>query len=167
MAEADLEAIVGAFAAWHKDKHHLQLYLRQQKRGERVALVALNGETVAGYGTLVWASLYEPFRQAGIPEIVDLNVAPEQQGRGIGTTLIRALERSAAGRGLRRVGISVAQIPNYAAANRLYPYLGYVADGLGVSEEDGELHLVRTLTEEPCPGDLFRHGRQVAPKEAP
>ncbi len=145
MVAADVEAIVVAFAAWHKNRRHLQLYLRQQGSGERVVLVALLGDTLVGYGTVVWQSLYEPFRQAGIPEIVDLNVVPAYQGRGIGTALIRAAERVVAEHSIRQIGISAGQTPEDAAANSLYRKLGYAPDGKGITPEDGEVHLVKTL----------------------
>jgi GNAT superfamily N-acetyltransferase len=145
MAEEDLDAIVRTFAPWHKNKRQLQLYLRQQRRDERVVLVALQGDAVVGYGTVVWQSLYKPFRQAGIPEIVDLNVMTEYQSQGIGTALIAAAEHIAGGRGMRDIGISVEQSPGYAAANRLYPQLGYIPDGRGLDADDNELHLVKKL----------------------
>ncbi len=145
MIPEDVEAIVVAFAGWHKNRRHLQLYLRQQEQGERVVLVALLGGALVGYTTVVWSTLYEPFREAGIPEIVDLNVVPALQGRGIGTALIQAAERAAAEHSIRTIGISAGQTPEDAVANHLYLKLGYVPDGKGITSEDGELHLVKTL----------------------
>jgi hypothetical protein len=36
----------------------------------------------AGYACILWRSGYEPFRQAGIPEIADFNVLPAHRRRG-------------------------------------------------------------------------------------
>ncbi len=145
MEAQDIDPIMRTFARWNKRRVQYQRYLRQQQRGERVVLVAWHEDLVVGYVTLVWDSLYEPFRQEGIPEIVDLNVITEYQRQGIGTALIRAAEEVARARGRKRIGISVVQSPEYAAANRLYPKLGYVPDGRGITPYDNELHLIREL----------------------
>ncbi len=141
----DIDRIMRTFARWHKTRAQYERYWREQQRGERDILLALWGDRVGGYVTRVWASKYAPFRERGIPEIVDLNVITEYQRRGIGTALIRAAERLALQRGRNVIGISVVQSPEYAAANRLYPKLGYVPDGRGITPHDNELHLTREL----------------------
>jgi GNAT superfamily N-acetyltransferase len=144
MRERDIDEIVHTFASWHKERPQYERYHAEQRHGERVVLVALHEEEIVGYGTVVWESGYEPFRESGIPEIVDLNVINEYQKRGIGTELICALERVVAKRS-KTVGISVEQSPAYAAANRLYTKLGYIPDGMGITTHDNELHLIKGL----------------------
>jgi GNAT superfamily N-acetyltransferase len=61
-----------------------------------------------------------------------LNVIDEHQNRGIGRALIHEAERVVAAAGKSVVGIGVGQTPDYAAAQHLYPKLGYVPDGRGV-----------------------------------
>ncbi len=148
MGPQDIEPILRTFARWGKRRIQYEQYLREQRRGSRVVLVAWHEDLVVGYVTLVWESLYEPFRREGIPEIVDLNVINEYQRQGIGTALIHAAEAVARAHGKRRIGISVVQSPEYAAANRLYPKLGYVPDGRGITPYDNELHLIKPLTSE-------------------
>jgi len=61
-----------------------------------------------------------------------MNVINEHQERGIGRALIHAAERIIAEAGGAVVGIGVGQTPDYAAAQHLYPRLGYVPDGKGI-----------------------------------
>ncbi len=148
MTERDIDGIVRTFAVWNKPRAQYQRYLNEQLMGERTVLVAWRGNKVVGYVTIVWESSYEPFRRQGIPEIVDLNVMTEYQRQGIGTALIHAAERVALQHSKTVIGISVIQSPEYAAANRLYPQLGYVPDGEGITPFDNELHLTKVLTKE-------------------
>jgi GNAT superfamily N-acetyltransferase len=146
MIESDIDAIVAAFVGWHKERPQYEGYFAEQESGQRTVLVALDGDSVIAYGTLIWQPEYAHFREQNIPEIVDLNVITPLQGQGIGTALIRRCEQDAAARGYQVIGISVVMDdPDYAAARRLYPYLGYVPDGYGITPEDNELHLTKRL----------------------
>ncbi|MCS7222854.1 MAG: GNAT family N-acetyltransferase [Anaerolineae bacterium] len=145
MTERDVDEVARTFAVWRRSRALYQRYFSEQLMGDRLVLVAWCGRKAVGYVTVVWESTYEPFRRAGIPEIVDLSVITEYQRRGIGTALIHAAEDAARQRTCARIGISVVQSPEYAAANRLYPKLGYVPDGRGITWYDNELHLVKTL----------------------
>lgn len=147
MTAQDIDGIVHRFESWHKYRPQYEKYLTEQDRGKRVVLVASHGEEIAGYVTVVWKSGYQPFREQGIPEIVDLNVINQYQRRGIGAALILAAEKVIKERS-NMVGISVEQSPGYAAANRLYPKLGYVPDGKGITSADNELHLIKDLENE-------------------
>lgn len=139
--QAAIPTIAAAFAqlGWHKPASQYARYLAEQERGERVVLVAWLGPCFTGYLTIVWRSGYAPFREAGIPEIVDLNVLPAQRRRGIGSRLLDEAERRIAERSTA-AGIGVGLDPDYGAAQRLYVRRGYVPDGRG----------------------LTRHGRPVA-----
>ncbi|MEJ7809326.1 MAG: GNAT family N-acetyltransferase [Gemmatimonadaceae bacterium] len=61
----------------------------------------------------------------------DLNVITNFRERGIGSALIAEAERMAAEAGRSAIGIGVGTTPDYDAAWRLYPKLGYVSGGTG------------------------------------
>jgi GNAT superfamily N-acetyltransferase len=129
----DCPAISQAFAlqGWQKPTQQYLDYLHEVSEGRRDVIVAeVNGE-FAGYLTIVWESGYPPFREAGIPEIVDFNVLKKFQRRGIGTLLMDAAERKIAGRS-PIAGIGVGLTPDYGAAQILYIKRGYIPDGRGV-----------------------------------
>jgi GNAT superfamily N-acetyltransferase len=145
----DAQHLAAAFAAHGKPLEQFEAYREEEYRHERLVLIARRNDdlkAIAGYVTLRWEPWYEGFRATGLPEIVDLNVLPAWRRQGVGTALIGACEHIAATRGLRRVGISVEQAPDYADAERLYRRLGYAPDGQGVTPVDNELHLVKELS---------------------
>lgn len=133
MTPGDVDAIAETFRTWNKTREQYVRYFDENRRGERVTLVAVSGEEVVGYVNVLWASGYEPFRRADVPEINDLNVARGHQNRGVGRALIREAEGVIAAAGKEVAGIGVGQTPDYAAARHLYPTLGYAHDGRGVS----------------------------------
>ena len=146
MTEADIDGIVATFAVWHKYRPQYERYLAEQERDARTVFVARDGETIVGYGTLVWQPGYVYFRDQNIPEIMDVNVITDYQKQGIGTALIRRCEQEAAARGYRAIGTStVMDDPDYANARHLYPKLGYTPDGYGITPEDNEIHLTKAL----------------------
>lgn len=145
MEEADIDRLIATFAIWHKERSQYERYWKLQQAGNRVVFVACDGETVAGYTTIIWETQYRHFRAAGIPEIVDLNVIDSYQNRGIGTRLIEACEDEARRQERTMIGISVVQSPEYEKANRLYPKLGYLPDEHGITPYDNALHLVKQL----------------------
>lgn len=149
MTAEDIECLARAFAAWNKTRAQYERYFQEQESGRRLTLIAWQGESLAGYGNLIWQPDYEPFRQAGLPEIQDLNVLACFQKRGIGTALIGAAESLAVARGKTIMGIGVGQTPDYAAAQRLYPRLGYVPDGRGprLTPWGDVVYLTKTLME--------------------
>lgn len=110
-------------------------YLEEQARGDREAWVAEVDAAVAGYLTVVWQTGYAPFRDAGIPEICDLNVWPEYRRRGIATALMDLAEARIATRG-DVAGIGVGMYPDYGPAQILYVRRGYVPDGRGLVADD-------------------------------
>jgi GNAT superfamily N-acetyltransferase len=132
MSPDDVDAITSTFAPWNKRREQYVRYFEEQQAGERVTLVAVSGGRVIGYTNVLWRSGYARFNESGIPEINDLNVTEGAQNRGVGRALIREAERVVAGRGNRVVGIGVGLTPDYAAAQHLYPKLGYVPDGRGI-----------------------------------
>lgn len=122
-----------AFTAlgWDKSAALFDGYVADHAAGTRVALVAeADGEPV-GYCTLLWSSRYPPFREAGIPELVDLNVLPRFRRRGLASLLLDALEARASELG-DRIGLGVGLYADYGPAQRLYVARGYLPDGRGI-----------------------------------
>jgi GNAT superfamily N-acetyltransferase len=95
MVESDVDSIAQAFAHWNKQREQYERYWRENQEGQRVTLVAVSSEQVVGYTNVIWQPEYEPFREAGMPEINDMNVIAEFQKHGIGSALIRESERIA------------------------------------------------------------------------
>ena len=62
--------------------------------------------------------------------IVDILLLPTARGRSIGTDIIEAIVRAAAGEGASEVGLSV--LFSNAAARRLYGRLGFAETGEGI-----------------------------------
>jgi GNAT superfamily N-acetyltransferase len=131
MIEADVDGITRTFSRWNKQREQYERYWQEHRQGRRVTLVAVCGEQVVGYTNVVWQPDYAPFREADVPEINDMNVINEFQKQGIGTALIREAEHIALARGREVMGIGFGLTPDYGAAQRLYPKLGYIPDGRG------------------------------------
>ncbi|MBN1993087.1 MAG: GNAT family N-acetyltransferase [Anaerolineae bacterium] len=134
---ADCAVIAQAFLdqGWHKPISQYEGYLREQNEGKRVVLVAENEGQFTGYLTILWESFYPPFREAGIPEIVDFNVLVKYQRRGIGTALMAEAEKRIA-RKSAVVGIGVGLMANYGVAQQMYVKRGYIPDGCGISQNE-------------------------------
>ena len=115
----------------------------QQESNKLVAFVAHEPGQYIGHVKLVWQPDYPHFRNAGIPEIQDLNVLPNYRKRGIGTALITACENLASKR-CDTIGIGVGLHPGYNNAQRLYSKLGYVLDGNGVHYENIPVEMGQT-----------------------
>lgn len=135
---SDISFLVDAFqkANWQKPASLFEKYYQEQQQAERVVWLAYIQDQIAGYVTLKWTSLYEPFAQKQIPEIMDLNVLPSFRKFGIGSALLTAAEEKAASQhshvGLG-VGLYGGQDGGYGQAQRLYIKRGYIPDGLGVT----------------------------------
>jgi GNAT superfamily N-acetyltransferase len=147
LCEGDARVIAGAFAllGWSKTVEQYERYLAEQDAGSRVCYVAEYLGQFAGYCTLLWDSSYEPFRQAGVPEVNDLNVLPDFRNQGIGNALLDAIESTAGDRsGI--IGLGVGLYGDYGAAQRIYVRRGYLPDGRGV------MYASKRVT----PGDTIR-----------
>jgi len=129
----DAPVIAAAFeeVGWSKTVDQYENYARQQTEGTRRCFVAESNGDFVGYCTLLWASTYQPFRDAGIPEVSDLNVLPGFRSRGIGGRLLDAVEAAASERSTE-VGLGVGLYADYGAAQRVYVRRGYVPDGRGI-----------------------------------
>ena len=135
LTAADAGPIAGVFAAlgWPgKTADLYRRYLDEQEQGLRVAFVARWASQFAGYLTVCWTSAYQPFRAAGIPEIVDVNVIPRFRRRRIASALMDTAERLIASR-CDTAGLGVGLYADYAAAHLMYLRRGYLPDGRGVA----------------------------------
>lgn len=134
LTSKDITTIVKQFAAhdWPKPASTFEKYLSEQQSNKRHIWLAFYEKQFAGYVTLTWQSLYEPFRQKHIPEIMDLNVLPPYRNKGIGSLLIETAEQKAFTRG-NTVGIGVGLYAGYGSAQKIYVARGYQPDGLGVT----------------------------------
>ncbi|WP_454785075.1 GNAT family N-acetyltransferase [Legionella sp. WA2024007413] len=138
LALTDIPLLVDAFQKvnWPKPTSLFETYYQEQQQAERVVWLAYFQDQIAGYVTLKWTSLYEPFAHKQIPEIMDLNVLPSFRRFGIGSTLLTVAEEKAASQhsyvGIG-VGLYSGQDGGYGQAQRLYIKRGYIPDGLGVT----------------------------------
>ena len=85
-----------------------------------------------GYVTVIWDSSYRPFRDAGIPELSDLNVLPQFRRQHVGSALMDAAESVIAARSTT-AGLGVGLDADYAAAHLMYLKRGYLPDGRGIA----------------------------------
>jgi GNAT superfamily N-acetyltransferase len=131
----DAAPIARAFAAvgWPgKAIEQYQRYVDEQAANTRAVFVASVRGDFAGYVTVSWTSGYVPFREAGIPEIQDLNVLPQFRRRGIAAALMDSAEALVATQ-TDIVGIGVGLYADYAAAHLMYLCRGYRPDGRGLA----------------------------------
>jgi len=130
---SDIDELFAGFdhLGWDKPRALFERYLDEQHQGLRQVWVANIDGRLAGYLAVVWLSDYPPFRDAHIPEIVDLNVYPPFRRCGVARTLIDAAETLVRDRS-DIIGIGYGLGSEYGAAQRLYASSGYLPDGRGV-----------------------------------
>jgi ribosomal protein S18 acetylase RimI-like enzyme len=137
MSAEDCAIISKAFTdqGWNKPQSQYEGYFQEQTEGRRVVLVAEVEGTFAGYVTILWESYYPPFKEAGIPEIMDFNVLIKYRRQGIGAALMDEAEKRISHRS-KVVGIGVGLMADYGAAQIMYVKRGYVPDGRGISQNE-------------------------------
>lgn len=132
MMFTDIDSLSRSFVrqGWSSRSAILKSYFDEQSAGERLVLVAVLGETVAGYITLLPMAKHGPFA-GNYPELADFNVFEDFQEQGIGTALLERAEQET-----RRysdvVTLGVGLHKGYGSAQRLYIKRGYIPDGSGV-----------------------------------
>jgi GNAT superfamily N-acetyltransferase len=139
MTEDDLSALKATRggAAWRSGDHPVwRRYLDEQRNGVREPMVAMVGDALVGYVSLLWRSHYPPFADAGIPEISDLVVAEAHRRQGLAERMIGECEARARAEGHAVLGIGFGVYADYGAAQRLYVRLGYVPDGRGMTYDE-------------------------------
>ena len=129
---AHLEDMAGlaALGARPAGTHRRRLSL--QRAGAIVYLVAHIDERIAGHLVLSWSGASEwAIRStiANCPTIIDLLVASDLRGRGIGARLLTEAECCTAARGYSRIGLAVG-VTNLRA-RALYERQGYQDAGVG------------------------------------
>lgn len=132
MIKTDIEAISKGFIkqGWSGRNEVLRDYFDEQEAGERLVLVAILGEKVAGYITVLPLAKHGPFARR-YPELADFNVFQEFQRQGIGSALLARAEQEVENYSpIVTLGVGLHQ--GYGAAQRLYIKQGYVPDGSGV-----------------------------------
>lgn len=126
----------GANSIYKKKPGHWAKYIKEDRAGQRVVVVAEVVSRPVGYCTLKFKSGYDFFRRHHIPEINDMIVASQFRNKGIGQQLVAYLEKAARRRGYKQIGIGVGLYADYGPAQRLYVKMGYVPDGRGVTYKD-------------------------------
>jgi len=116
---------------WDKPVSQYKAYLACQEKRERDIIIAEMNQEFAGYLTIKWQSDYIPFKEQGIPEIVDFNVLKKYQRQGIGSHLMDEAEIRIK-RVSRFAGIGYGVYKDYGAAQILYINRGYKPDGNGL-----------------------------------
>jgi GNAT superfamily N-acetyltransferase len=134
MLEEDCRSISGAFAeqGWNKPVAQYLSYFQESRVGKRLVLLAEFEGQFAGYITIVWESPYPPYKEAGIPEIMDFNVLKKFQRKRIGTALMDEAEKHISQRSAV-AGLGVGLTVDYGPAQILYVRRGYIPDGRGLS----------------------------------
>ena len=130
---------------WNKPKEQYLKYLSYQENGERDIIIATLNGAFAGYLTIKWKSDYKPFREKGIPEIVDFNVLKKFQRKGIGTKLMDEAEKR-----IKKVsdfaGIGFGVTEDYGAAQILYINRNYKPDGRGLVRDSKSIKHGEVIT---------------------
>jgi len=116
---------------WHADESKLMQALADVDKGLAIALTAEYEGVPAGYVRVYRKCHGGPFRERGIPIVVDFNVLEKFRRRGIGSALMEAAEKIAA-EYADTVCLGVGLHAGYGSAQRMYVRRGYIPDGSGV-----------------------------------
>jgi ribosomal protein S18 acetylase RimI-like enzyme len=137
MVEEDCMTISRAFTkqGWNKPVSQYLAYFQESQAGKRLVLLAEYEGQFAGYITIVWESPYPPFKEAGIPDIMDYNVLIRFQRKHIGTALMDEAEKHISQKSTV-AGLGVGLMADYGPAQILYVRRGYVPDGRGLSRNE-------------------------------
>lgn len=136
LKKSDCQKMSSAFEkqGWNKSLSQYLQYLEYQNSGERDIIYAELNEEFIGYCTIKWTSDYQPFKDRGIPEIVDFNVLKDSQRQGVGTRIMDEAEQR-----IKKlsdfVGIGFGLYEDYGAAQILYIRRGYIPDGNGLVKD--------------------------------
>jgi GNAT superfamily N-acetyltransferase len=126
--------------AFGNDEKANRQLLAAQERCEGVLLVAWHEGEPVGRVAVRWAGDHDLARirsrhavaatVPNYPALIELEVVPELQGRGIGTQLIRRAEELSSGHG--HGGLCMTVHRDNPRARALYEYLWYRDPGIGV-----------------------------------
>lgn len=116
--------------------HRLIRFWQDMQRGERMIWAAwerVEGRDVfLGHVSVQPVSAYPPFRQRGIPEMVDVWVEPEARRKGLGQRLLDQAIQAAKDSKAPAIGMGVGLTREYGAAHQMYAKSGFMPDGTGI-----------------------------------
>lgn len=141
LRKSDCLTIPEAFQSQGSEDKIASLYERyfvEQEQRTRDIIVATIDDIFVGYVTVLWHAGYLPFKEQGIPEIVDFNVLKKYQRLGIGTALMDAAEARIK-KESPKAGIGFGVFEDYGAAQVLYTKRGYIPDGRGIVKDSRSL----------------------------
>ncbi len=158
----DLDKHFGALTRYKNSISKWEGYLSDQENKKRIVRVVELENRVIGIGTLKFLSDYSSFQKNNTPEINDLIVADDKQGRGFGTALINEFEMIARDLKYKTIGLGFGLYKDYGKAQKLYIKMGYIPDGNGITfhnkpvtpgdsypvDDDLLLWLIKSLSEE-------------------
>jgi GNAT superfamily N-acetyltransferase len=136
LRQQDIEVLGDLYFPWSTREETVTKwtrYLDEQQKGTRTACIIEQQDKIVGYGHLLLASEYPPFKKNGIPEIHDVWIFEEERHKGFGSMLIRHLEQLAKKNECQKIGIGVGLYKDYGRAQKLYFQMGYCPDGEGIS----------------------------------
>jgi len=144
--QEDIPDLAVAFQSWGKPEKLFAKYFEMHEEGLRFVVIGRFDKNIVGYCTITWESFYEHFRREYIPEIVDLNIIEAYQGRGFAKKLILYAEKIIKQKGGHTSGISCLPSVEYSSPQQIYMRTGYEPDGFGITDYDGEIHLIKKLS---------------------
>lgn len=115
-----------------ENKRFIEVAFKKQREGSLEIYVAEHEEQIAAFCFYNKKPKYAPFLRLGVPEIQGLFVRADLRRRGIARALIEHCEAHALSEGCDLIGISVAVVGTFGAAQRLYISMGYEPDAQGV-----------------------------------
>jgi len=119
------ELTVAAYQPFLADDHHYVEVLRDVgARAAEAELLVATGEDLLG--TVTYVPEGGPFGEIAGPDETEfrmLAVAPEAQGRGVGTALLRHVLEDTRARG--RAAVVCSSLPEMRAAHHVYERLGF------------------------------------------
>lgn len=131
-----------------KDQSLILGRMEKAQEGQVVYLVAEEGEKIIGH---ILLKFYGKKTAPDYPDIEDAFVKEEERGKGVGTSLIREVERIAKEKSFKRIGLAVNPTLN-PRAKALYEGIGYretgnhsYLDGVYDGTEDWVVDMVKDL----------------------
>lgn len=107
---------------WSHAKEGQEFFTKRLKSRKSFILLAQDGNNLVGYILITMEKLsWRAFNP--IADVVNLSVAPEYRGKGIGTVLVQKAKKLALKRGAKRMGVST--LAGNAPAIRFYQRLGF------------------------------------------
>lgn len=133
LRQADEGDINGLYNLYHSIGKKDEGYFEAIFEKDCIILIVEKQNQIIAFGILNFEPKYSLYKKLEIPEIQDLNVAPDFRQQGIATMIVESFENLARDQEAEHLGISVGLTKDYGPAQRLYYKLGYMPDGNGVT----------------------------------